>query len=110
MAARTPSAALGGDMIIYGAGNVVVATLNFGLFAIYARHLRPEDYGAMSLIVTVCAAVSMLGMMGMNNAVQLFFFDENNETAQRRVWGSGFIGGLALTVAFAAIAAVLFQM
>ena len=108
MAARTPSAALGGDVIIYGLGSAVVALMNFLFFAVYARVLLPADYGAMSLIVTVCSGVSMLGMMGMNNAVQRFFFDEKSDAAQRRVWGSGFVGGLAFTTTFAALAVVAF--
>ncbi len=107
MAERTRSAALGGDVLIYGLGNVVVAALNFGLFAVFARHLAPADYGAMSLIVTVSSAVSMFGMMGMNNAVQRFFFDDPSDAVQRRVWGSGFLGGLGMTVTFAVAATVL---
>jgi O-antigen/teichoic acid export membrane protein len=96
---------MSGHVIIYGLGSAAVAALNFVLFAIYARHLRPEDYGAMSLIVTVCAAVSMVGLLGMNNAVQRFFFDAKDEAGKRRIWGSGVVGSLALTTALALVTA-----
>lgn len=93
-------------VIIYGLGSAVVAALNFVLFAIYARHLRPEDYGAMSLIVTVGALTSMVGLMGMNNAVQRFFFDEKEAAGKRRVWGTGFVGGVGLTALLTATVAL----
>ena len=96
-------------VIIYGLGSAAVAALNFVLFAIYARYLRPEDYGAMSLIVTVCSAVSMVGLLGMNNAVQRFFFDAKDDAGKRRIWGTGLVGSLALTGALVLGAGVAFR-
>ena len=101
--ARTKDGGVGGHVIVYGLGNVVVAGLNFWLFAVYARVLQPEDYGAMSVIGTVCTAVSMVGLLGMNNAVQRFFFEEREEPARRRVWSSGFVGSVGLTAALALV-------
>ncbi len=96
-------------VIIYGLGSAAVAALNFVLFAIYARYLRPEDYGAMSLIVTTCAAVSMFGLLGMNNAVQRFFFDAKDEAGKRRIWSTGLVGSVALTAALVLLAGVAFR-
>lgn len=77
------------------------------LFPIYARALQPADYGAMSLLATVCSAVSMLGLMGMNNSVQRFFFDERDPAMQQRIWSTGFLASLALTVAAVLVAGLL---
>ncbi len=101
---------MSGQVIIYGLGSAAVAALNFVLFAIYARHLRPEDYGAMSLIVTACSALSMVGMLGMNNAVQRFFFDAKDEAGKRRIWGSGVVGAMLLTTVLALAAAAAFRL
>ena len=106
--AGAPAGAIGGQVAIYGLGNAAVTAFNFLLFPIYARALEPADYGAMSLIATVCALVSMVGLMGMNNAVQRFFFDEPETSAQERIWSTGLIGSLGLTVVAMLLAAGVF--
>jgi O-antigen/teichoic acid export membrane protein len=96
-------ATVGGHVVIYAFSNIAVAVFNFALFAWYARVLQPADYGTMSLLVSVSALAGMLGMMGLNNAVQRFYFDESESAARQRVWSSGFLTSMALTTAIAAL-------
>lgn len=65
------------DSAIYGAGNFVFKSISFLVFPLYAQVLSVADFGIMELVNTGVGVVSLVTNLGLNNAVQRFYWDKD---------------------------------
>jgi len=65
------------DIAFYGFADFLVKILAFFTFPIFAHLLSVQDYGILSFAGIIAGFVSMFMTLGLNNAVQRFYFDES---------------------------------
>jgi O-antigen/teichoic acid export membrane protein len=63
------------NVAIYGAGDVAVSALNLLLLPIYVRHLTPEEYGALALLIGVEALSKITFRWGLDGAFMRFYLE-----------------------------------
>jgi len=73
------------DTAIYGAGDLLFRFVSFAVFPIYANVFSVEQYGVMALISTTAGLISILLSLGMNNAIQRYYWDPDMPEEQRPV-------------------------
>ncbi|WP_299455614.1 oligosaccharide flippase family protein [uncultured Microscilla sp.] len=71
------------DISIYGSGDFVFKIIAFVFFIIYARFLSVEDFGLMTLVVTVVNVLVMISNVGLNNAISRYYYDKHTLEEQR---------------------------
>lgn len=83
------------DILIYGLGSAVSKLILFLLLPLYSRALTIASYGSMELTNLVVAICVILFSMGMNGAVQRYYWSlgNSNDTKQKIV-----LHGLFVTV------------
>ena len=64
------------DIFIYGGSDFIFKFLNFAVFPLYANVLKVSDFGLMSLVLTYAGLVGIVANVGLNNAVQRFYWDK----------------------------------
>jgi O-antigen/teichoic acid export membrane protein len=80
------------DTIFYGAADAILKAISFFTFPIFANLLKVDDYGILTIVGTVAGFVGMFLNMGINNAVQRFYFDENStRDDQKKIVTTGLI-------------------
>lgn len=67
------------DSSIYGTGNFICKAVSFFVFPLYTYVLTVEDFGIMELVNTGVGIVSILINLGLSNAVQRYYYDNNNK-------------------------------
>lgn len=77
------------DSAIYGGADLVSKTISFFTFPIVAAVLAPADYGLLELVLTTTAVLGIFMNVGLNNAVQRFYWDEDG-SSKSEVISSGF--------------------
>jgi O-antigen/teichoic acid export membrane protein len=75
--------AFGKDLAIYGAGDFVLKFLAFAVFPIYAFVFSVEEFGVLALVSVSAGLVSLCVNVGLNNAVQRFYWDPATPEAHR---------------------------
>lgn len=75
--------ALGRDVAIYGTGEFVFKFIAFAVFPIYAHILSLEEFGTWALLTATGTLVGYLINMGVNQAVQRFYFDRGERSPDR---------------------------
>jgi O-antigen/teichoic acid export membrane protein len=65
------------DSAIYGGADLVSKTISFFTFPIVAAVLAPADYGLLELVLTTTAVLGIVMNVGLNNAVQRFYWDDD---------------------------------
>lgn len=65
------------DFSVYGIGNFVCKAVSFLVFPLYTYVLTVEDFGVMELVNTGVGIVSILINLGLSNAVQRYYYDNN---------------------------------
>ncbi len=84
--------ALGKDLAIYGAGDFVLKFIGFAVFPIYAHIFSVEEFGILALVAVSAGLVSLFVNVGLNNAVQRFYWDPATAEADRpRLVSTGLI-------------------
>lgn len=63
------------DIAVYGAGDLLFKFVGFAVFPIYAHVFSVEDFGIMALGMVTAGLVSIIANLGLNNAVQRFYWD-----------------------------------
>jgi O-antigen/teichoic acid export membrane protein len=104
------------DLAVYGAGDFVLKFLGFAVFPIYANVFTVAEFGVLALVAVGAGLVSLVVGVGLNNAVQRFYWDPSTEEEDRPALVSSglvvlFLGstigvGIALTLLYPARAAL----
>lgn len=101
------SKALFKDTAFYGASDFIIKVLSFFLFPILANLLSVRDFGIITLAGTFAGFIGMFMSLGINNAVQRFYFDpESTALDQQKIISSG----LWVLISWSIIIAVLFLL
>jgi O-antigen/teichoic acid export membrane protein len=90
-------ASLGKDVIVYGASDFAFKVLAFAVFPIYAHVFSVYDFGVIELVTVLSNLLAMFCGLGLNNAVQRFYWDP---TASRQEQRSLVTSGLLLQSGF----------
>lgn len=73
----------GRDVFVYGGIDLLFRSLQFLVLPIYAFQLSVAEFGLLALLQVTCGLLGMALNMGVNNAVQRFYFDQTTEQGQR---------------------------
>lgn len=71
------------DSAIYGASDLVFKVIALAVFPIYARAFTVEEFGVMTLVTTVSGVAAIIQELGLNSAVQRYYWDPQT-TEERR--------------------------
>ncbi|MEI8201425.1 MAG: oligosaccharide flippase family protein [Bacteroidota bacterium] len=78
------------DSLVYGASDFVLKLISFSLFPIYAHIFRVDEYGVLTLVSTIAGFILLLLNLGMNNAVQRFYFEKDTgELHKKKIISTG---------------------
>lgn len=107
------SRGLGRDVLIYGSGELLYRGAQFAVLPLYANSLSVSDFGLMTLLSVSITLVGMCINLGINNAVQRFYFDTDLSDSDRAdVVSTGLIQLLSVgftTVLFGAVLLFFFH-
>lgn len=78
---RTAYSSLARNVAVYGAGDVAVSAVSFLLLPLYIRHLSPEDYGALALLIAVESVSKIMFRWGLDGAFMRFYLDRRESGA-----------------------------
>lgn len=73
------------DVVIYGGADFLFKMIGFATFPIYAHVFSVTDYGLMSLLGVTAGLVGMLVNLGVNNAVQRFYWDPETKDGHHAI-------------------------
>ena len=73
------------SVAIYGAGDVAISALNLLLLPVYVRHLAPEEYGALALLIGVEAITKITFRWGLDGAFMRFYLERPHPEDLRRL-------------------------
>lgn len=73
------------DSAIYGGADFFSKILSFLFFPLMARYISVVEFGAMELIFTVIGLLGVIVNIGLNNAVQRFYWDKDTVESARPV-------------------------
>ena len=71
------------DIAIYGAGDMVFRFLAFAVFPVYAHVFSVEQFGVLNLVTTLAGLIAIVLNMGLNNAVQRYYWDPQTPEEKR---------------------------
>jgi O-antigen/teichoic acid export membrane protein len=77
--------ALGRNFAIYGLGDVATNIVSFLLLPLYTRFLTPEDYGAISLLLTVEVVAKIVFRCGLDASFMRLFYDCESDADRQRL-------------------------
>lgn len=63
------------DMSIYGGGEFLLKIIGFATLPIFAHIFSVSEFGLIELILTIAGLIGIFLNLGLNNAVQRFYFD-----------------------------------
>jgi len=97
------------DTAIYGSGDFLFKIVAFAVFPIYAHLFTVEEFGIMALVTTLAGFAGLLSNMGLNNAVQRYYWDPKMSKDKRPIlvstgllilltWSICVIGGILLVL------------
>ena len=92
---------------IYGGANFALRTLNFLLIIIYARYLRPFDYGIIYLAEIMASFLAILAGLSIDSALERLYFQYAQDRDALNVYlGSAIRFGFCWMVLFVSAALV----
>ena len=71
------------EISIYGLGDFIFKLVGYASFLIYARLFNPEEFGILSLVLTIGAIINIFLELGLNNGTQRFYLDPNLPESRR---------------------------
>jgi len=92
------------DTSIYGIGDLVFKLIGLTIFPVYAHAFTVEEFGIMSLVLSIAGLVSIFLNLGINNAVQRFYLDPMFSEKQRPILVST---GLSIVLAWSTLITLL---
>lgn len=72
------------DTVIYSFSDIILKGIAFLAFPIFTNLLSIEDYGTMSLVLTISGLTGMVMGFGVSNSLQRFYFDDQSEKGKGR--------------------------
>lgn len=103
VAQRGPARRLTRDAVVYGIGGSAARLISVLFLPIFTRILTPEEYGALDLLLSTVALLTLVGMVGLNSAV-FFHFNRIDDPVRRgRLTGTAIVVALAASVAIGAV-------
>jgi len=89
---------------VYGGANFGIRGLNFLLILLYARYLRPSDYGIVYLAEIVASFLAIFAGLSLDSALQRLYFQHNSSSQELDSYlGSAIRFGLGWMAAFFAL-------
>jgi O-antigen/teichoic acid export membrane protein len=85
---RRKLAELGGQLVVYGIGDVATSIVGFLLLPIFTSLLSPADYGVLGLLTTVEVVVKIVFRWGVDASFMRFYYDCDDEAARQRLAGT----------------------
>lgn len=76
---------LGKDIAVYGGGDFLFRLIAFAVFPVYAHAFSVEDFGIMSLAMVAAGLVGIFANVGLNNAVQRFYWDPATQQSRQPI-------------------------
>lgn len=74
---------LAGESLVYGVAGILSRFISVFLVPVYTRIFSPTDYGTVSLVVTFSALLNILVILGLDNSMARWFYDEENERERK---------------------------
>lgn len=97
---------LGKDVVLYGASDLLFKVLAFSVFPIYAYTFSVRDFGVIELVTAFSMLLTMCCSLGLNNAVQRYYWDPGmTEEGKRRLVSTGLLFQSGSTIILVAAAA-----
>ncbi len=99
------------NVAIYGMGDVATSIISFLLLPVYVRYLTPEDYGVISLLLTVEVVSKIVFRWGVDASFMRLYYDCPDEASRQRLastifWFLAAVNGALLVVGLVAAPAL----
>lgn len=99
------------NVAIYGLGDAATSIVSFLLLPIYVRYLTPEDYGVISLLLTVEVLTKIVFRWGVDASFMRLYYDCPDQPARQRLastifWFLAAFNGALLALGVAAAPAI----
>jgi O-antigen/teichoic acid export membrane protein len=95
------------DSFLYGVADLISKGVAAIMFPIFTHYLTVEDFGVLSLITILSALATMLVECGINNAIQILYFESRFQGNRKPLVTTGIlvqaIWGIAITTLFISI-------
>jgi O-antigen/teichoic acid export membrane protein len=93
------------DFAVYGTGEVLVRAFSFITLPIYTRIFSPEEYGALSYVLSLVGLVGAFLILGGDSAYARFYYECKDLEERRRltVTWVGFLAGFSAVATFAVL-------
>jgi O-antigen/teichoic acid export membrane protein len=92
------------NLAIYGLGDVATSIVSFLLLPIYVRYLTPEDYGVISLLLTVEVVTKIVFRWGVDASFMRLYYDCHDRPSRQRLASTIFWFLIAVNGTFLALA------
>lgn len=94
---------LAGESFVYGVSGIITRFVAVFLVPVYTRIFTPEDYGVISLVSNIFALLGILLILGMDNSVARWYYDEEDEENRKVSLNTFFWSCLAFALGFSAL-------
>ena len=96
------------DLVVYGMGDVAVQIVGFLLLPLFTSILTPDDYGVLTLLVTVEVIGKVIFRFGVDAAFMRLYYDCGDERSRRRLASTIFLfllvtNGVVLALALSGV-------
>jgi O-antigen/teichoic acid export membrane protein len=78
------------NIFAYGVGGIAVKVISFFLLPVFTNYLTPEDYGTISLLISMSDFFAILFMTGFSTAAGAYYFESNEQNHRAKVIWSYF--------------------
>jgi O-antigen/teichoic acid export membrane protein len=92
------------DLVVYGMGDVAIQIVGFLLLPLFTSILTPDDYGVLSLLVTVELVGKVIFRFGVDASFMRLYYDCGDERSRRRLASTIFLFLLVTNGAVLALA------
>ena len=89
--------------LIFGIGSVVNSAFGIVLVPVYARHLKANEFGVLSLLTITMTLVTIVLKFGLNHAFFRHYYETEDPAHRRRIVGSTLIFLLCSAALFTAL-------
>jgi O-antigen/teichoic acid export membrane protein len=73
------------DIFLYGSADLIFRLIAFAVFPIYAHIFSVADFGLIAMLGVTAALIGMALNMGVNNAVQRFYWDPETKEGHHAI-------------------------
>ena len=92
------------NLSIYGLGDVATSLANLLLLPVYTHFLKPQDYGVITMLLTIEAVTKVVFRWGVDTAFMRLYYDCPDERTRQRLASTIFFFLLAVNGALVAAA------